>query len=129
MASTWWAAPMSASVRAPTGTSSRRATSMLTGSPTSRGRMPMERGRSGWLMNGFKVVNGANVGFNPGPNWKVHGSGDFDGDGKADIAWQNADGTPAVWLMNGLNVVAGSGVGFNPGSNWHAIPQHHDLLV
>jgi FG-GAP-like repeat len=54
---------------------------------------------------------------------------DFNGDGKADILWQNADGTPAVWLMNGLNVVSGANVGFDPGTNWHVIPQHHDLLV
>ncbi|HEX4332092.1 MAG TPA: FG-GAP-like repeat-containing protein [Usitatibacter sp.] len=27
---------------------------------------------------------------------------DFDGDGKSDIAWSNADGRAAVWLMNGL---------------------------
>ena len=26
---------------------------------------------------------------------------DFDGNGKADILWQNTDGTPAVWLMDG----------------------------
>ncbi len=26
---------------------------------------------------------------------------DFNGDGKADILWQNDDGTPAVWLMDG----------------------------
>ena len=25
----------------------------------------------------------------------------FNGDGKADILWQNDDGTAAVWLMNG----------------------------
>jgi hypothetical protein len=26
---------------------------------------------------------------------------DFDGDGKADILWQNTDGSLAIWLMDG----------------------------
>jgi serralysin len=48
----------------------------------------------------------------------VIGAADFNGDGKADILWQNADGTPAVWLTDGLNLIAGSNVGFNPGAAW-----------
>jgi hypothetical protein len=59
----------------------------------------------------------------------VIGAGDFDGDGKADIIWQNLDGTPTVWLMDGYNVVAGSNVGLDPGAAWHVIPPHHDTLV
>jgi hypothetical protein len=46
---------------------------------------------------------------------------DFDGNGKSDLLWQNADGTPAVWLMDGLNVMSGANVGFNPGAAWHEI--------
>src|SRR6266568_4761126 len=49
------------------------------------------------------------------------GAADFNGDGTADILWQNADGTPAVWLMDGLSVVSGANVGFDPGSNWHVV--------
>ena len=30
--------------------------------------------------------------FNPGPSWQVKGTGDFNGDGKSDILWQNNDG-------------------------------------
>ena len=29
---------------------------------------------------------------------------DFNGDGKADILWQNDNGQPAIWLMDGTNV-------------------------
>jgi hypothetical protein len=80
-------------------------------------------------MIGLTVLSGAYVGFNPGAAWQVRDSGDFDADGKADIAWQNTNGTPAVWLMNGLSVVSGANVGFNPGAAWQVVPQHHDVLV
>ncbi len=49
------------------------------------------------------------------------GAGDFNGDGKADIAWQNNnDGTPAVWLMNGATLLSGAALS-NPGLSWHII--------
>jgi FG-GAP-like repeat/FG-GAP repeat len=36
------------------------------------------------------------------PNWKMAGSGDFNGDGKPDILWRNdASGENSIWLMNG----------------------------
>ena len=62
-------------------------------------------------------------------DWHIVGTGDFNGDGKSDILWQNSDGTPAVWMMDGTTVISGSNVGFDPGSSWHVIPQHHDVLV
>jgi len=37
---------------------------------------------------------------NPGPAWHATSAHDFDGDGNADILWQNDNGTPAVWLVN-----------------------------
>jgi hypothetical protein len=79
-------------------------------------------------MNGTSVLSGANVGFNPGAAWQIHGSADFNGDGKADIEWQNTDGTPAIWLMDGTNVLAGANAGFNPGAAWHEVPAHQFLL-
>ena len=47
-------------------------------------------------------------------------TGDFNGDGFADILWQNDDGSVAVWEMNGTNLI-GSGVVGNPGPSWHAV--------
>jgi hypothetical protein len=45
--------------------------------------------------------------------WEIAGTGDVNGDEKADIIWRNSQtGTVAVWLMNGLSVLS---VGF-PGS-------------
>src|SRR4030095_3835829 len=45
-------------------------------------------------------------------------SGDFNGDGKSDILWQNDDGRAAVWLLDGLSLIDGNVVGNNPGIAW-----------
>ena len=38
-------------------------------------------------------------------NFTVAGTGDFDGDGNADVLWRNSSsGANVIWLMNGLNV-------------------------
>ena len=46
------------------------------------------------------------------------GTGDFNGDGKADILWQNDDGMPAIWEMNGTSIIGGGALP-NPGPSWH----------
>jgi ELWxxDGT repeat protein len=78
-----------------------------------------------WEMNGLnQIANGsASVGPNPGPSWKVVGSGDFNGDGFSDILWQNANGQAAIWEMNGTSQIAGGSalVGPNPGASWKAV--------
>jgi serralysin len=43
---------------------------------------------------------------NPGPSWHVIGTGDFNGDGKSDILFQNTNGSVAIWLMNGTTPTA-----------------------
>jgi len=55
---------------------------------------------------------------NLGPTWHAEGVGDFNGDGNADILWQNDDGTPAIWLMNGTSFIGG-GFLTNLGPTWH----------
>jgi hypothetical protein len=47
-------------------------------------------------------------------------SGDFNGDGRSDILWQNNDGSVAIWEMNGTNVI-GSAVVVNQGPSWHVM--------
>ena len=39
---------------------------------------------------------------------------DFNGDGKADILWQNDNGTPAIWTMDGTNVTGAAA----PAQSW-----------
>ena len=38
-----------------------------------------------WLIDGTALASGRAVGPNPGTAWQVEASGDFNGDGKADI--------------------------------------------
>src|SRR5258705_9320477 len=59
------------------------------------------------------------VGGNPGSTWRVKAAGDFNGDGKSDILWQNDNGQAAIWTMDGFTQLAGSPVGGNPGPSWH----------
>ena len=67
-----------------------------------------------WLMDGLNLTDGAL--FNPSApsdmNWRIVGSGDFNGDSKPDLVWQHADGSLAAWFMDGVNLTAGSL--FNP---------------
>jgi fibronectin-binding autotransporter adhesin len=75
-----------------------------------------------WEMNGTNVVGGGSAGPNPGPGWTDIGTGDFNGDGHADILLQNAsNGQAAIWEMNGTNVIGGGTVSSIPGPSWHAI--------
>ena len=56
----------------------------------------------------------------PDLNWQVAGTGDFDGDGKADILWRNlSTGENYIWLMNGLSTASQGSVNFvDPASGW-----------
>jgi len=63
-----------------------------------------------WMMNGTTVAAGtALIAPVTDLNWKMVGTGDFDGDGMEDILWRHAaTGQNAIWLMNGTTVKAGS---------------------
>jgi hypothetical protein len=71
------------------------------------------------FMNGTTIASQANL-PGPGLTWSVVGSGDFNNDGKADIVFQNVDGTPQIWTMNGSTVTSTTTLS-NPGVAWKAV--------
>ncbi|MBN1917717.1 MAG: FG-GAP repeat protein [Verrucomicrobia bacterium] len=74
-----------------------------------------------WLMNGPCLVRGAVVAtVDPAGGWTIQGTGDFDEDGRADIAWLNTStGEFAVWRMRAASLLAGAVVHtIDPASSW-----------
>jgi hypothetical protein len=57
-------------------------------------------------MNGNSIISA--VGLTPQPaNMQIVGTGDFNGDGDADILWINTStNAPTIWIMNGTSVVS-----------------------
>jgi len=72
-----------------------------------------------WLSqpNGSFVSNDTNSWALVPTNWKVEGTGDFNGDGSDDIVWRRDDGAFTTWLSTGN----GSFVS-NDANSWAVIP-------
>jgi hypothetical protein len=66
-----------------------------------------------WLLNGGGTVIGTqtvswtcSTASGCAGDWKIVGTGDFNGDGKVDVLWHNATtGDLAAWLLNGTGTV------------------------
>jgi Ca2+-binding RTX toxin-like protein len=75
-----------------------------------------------WLAqsNGSFVDNSRVFSLNPGTDWHVAGTGDFNGDGRDDILWRNDVGT-VITLLGQANGSFVGNVNFtlNPGLDWH----------
>jgi hypothetical protein len=69
-----------------------------------------------WEMNGTSILTQATL-SNPGSAWHAIGTEDFNGDGMADILFQNTNATPLIWEMNGTSVASTFSLP-NPGSGW-----------
>jgi Ca2+-binding RTX toxin-like protein len=78
-----------------------------------------------WLgqPDGSFVGNIAHFNINPGLAWHVSGTGDFNGDGRDDVLWQNDDGTMRDWLGQADGSFVGNIAHFNvnPGASWHVV--------
>jgi Ca2+-binding RTX toxin-like protein len=76
-----------------------------------------------YQMNGLVVAAEGLIGTLPTSNdykqnyWNITGTGDYNGDGKADILWRHTNGTAYIWNMNGLNMI-GEGVIRQVDSSW-----------
>ena len=74
------------------------------------------------FLNGLTPVGGGVILNNPfDSQWRIATTGDFNGDGNADIAWQRkSDGLLEIQLLNGLTPAGGGVVSNNPfDSSWH----------
>jgi hypothetical protein len=76
-----------------------------------------------WLgqPNGSLRDNGSSFLVNPGNQWQVAGTGDFNGDGRTDILWRHDSGVVVDWLgqSNGSFVDNASNFLVNPGTHWN----------
>jgi predicted nucleic acid-binding Zn ribbon protein len=74
-----------------------------------------------WQMNGATVLS-SSLTSTPSldSTWKIAGTGDFNGDTKADILWRKDSGATDVWTMNGSTVVSSTLTSTQPlaGSAW-----------
>jgi hypothetical protein len=68
-------------------------------------------------MNGTTMTQNKILIQDPGSIWKIKAAADFNGDGKADILWQNDSGEAAIWLVND-NLITGDSIKPNPGPDW-----------
>ena len=59
-------------------------------------------------LNGRTIVNGAVFANVPDLGWKIVTSGDYNGDGKADLLWRHTDGSIAMWEMSHRTILDGS---------------------
>ncbi len=65
-----------------------------------------------WTMNGSTIsasnvvqtARGATIA--PDASWSIAGTGDFNGDSRADILWRDTNGALAEWSMNGPTVIS-----------------------
>jgi hypothetical protein len=74
-----------------------------------------------WLMRSTEVLErGPEIPGPPGEGWIIPSTGDFDGDGLADVIWTNPDrGLMTVWLMRGTCLrEPGREIPGPPGPGW-----------
>ncbi len=76
-----------------------------------------------WFMDGVTVRSETGTMQSmPSASWAVAGTGDFDGDGQADIMWRNlATGQNRIWLLAGMSLVPDSRITPAASAAWQVI--------
>jgi len=57
-------------------------------------------------MNGATMTSWQYLINGPIAGWTIVGTGDFNGDGKTDILWENPNAGVTVWFMNGATMTS-----------------------
>lgn len=71
----------------------------------------------------FSVVDGGSqpmlLDTETDATWRLAASGDFDGDGQADLFWRRSSGSTRIWYIDGSTYQTEKGP-FDPGATWEA---------
>jgi serralysin len=70
------------------------------------------------MMNGTKVISSGPLG-SLALKYSLVGTGDYNGDGMADLLWRDDAGNTSIWFMNGIEVTSGSGISGAPAKDTH----------
>jgi len=76
-------------------------------------RLPSLGANTLWRIQGNSVLTNQAI-TAVGMMWHVAGTGDLNGDGRADIVWVEAGGAIVVWEMNGTTITSSAVVGAVP---------------
>ena len=75
-----------------------------------------------WFMDGPELVSAALLQEVPDLNWKIGGTGDFNGDGHTDIAWRHSTtGLNYAWLMQGSTLITAAQLQTASDTDWEMV--------